>query len=133
MNSIIISVMLLTNTFHFELAYTSYQRSMGMMYRTEWGDISGMLFIHDEPGTAHYWMKNTPLDMVMIFMDSDLKIRQIEYPVPYSTDIVSTTNNDIKYVLELDLELEQIFMNRYDEFQNGIKSNLQNYGFSFSQ
>lgn len=132
MNNILISIVFLTNIMNFEVAYTPQQRSLGMMYRTNWGEISGMLFIHDNPGTARYWMKNTPLNMVMIFMNSNLEIMQKEYPTPYSTDIVATTNDNIKFVLELDPLLENYIFSDFDIFQEKMRSQLKNYGFSFT-
>lgn len=53
-----------------ELATNSADRATGLMGRTELADRHGMLFIYPEPQTAWFWMKDTPLSLDMIFIDT---------------------------------------------------------------
>jgi uncharacterized protein len=51
-----------------EVARTSEEQSMGLMYRTELAANRGMLFVFSPPRAVSFWMKNTliPLDMVFV-------------------------------------------------------------------
>lgn len=84
-----------------ELASTDSQRAAGLMYRNELAPNSGMLFVFDQPTTACFWMKNTPLALSIAFITSQGTISNIEQMQPFNTTahcpIVA-----IKYALEME-------------------------------
>jgi uncharacterized protein len=51
-----------------EVARTSEQQAIGLMYRTDLARDRGMLFVFSPPRPVGFWMKNTliPLDMVFV-------------------------------------------------------------------
>jgi uncharacterized protein len=51
-----------------EVARTSQEQSIGLMYRTELPQDRGMLFVFNPPRPVKFWMKNTliPLDMLFV-------------------------------------------------------------------
>jgi len=101
MKPLLITLVIMTNVLNFELALDKKQQEIGLMGRKSWGKIDGMLFIHEKPSQVAYWMKDTYLEMYMIFFDSNLKAKEIYKPKPLSTEVIFTSNKNIKYVLEL--------------------------------
>jgi len=56
------------------VADTPELRSRGLMGVTDLGDLDGMVFIHPEPVTSQFWMKETviPLDIAFFATDGTL-------------------------------------------------------------
>jgi uncharacterized protein len=61
-----------------ELAATSAQRARGLMGRTTLPDSAGMLFLFTRDQTLDFWMKDTPIDLSIAFIDADRRIINIE-------------------------------------------------------
>lgn len=68
-----------------ELALTPAQQERGLMFRRELPSDRGMLFVFRDPGVKYFWMKNTLIDLDMVFLDSGLKVIRIFHRVPRST------------------------------------------------
>jgi uncharacterized membrane protein (UPF0127 family) len=69
-----------------EIAEDDYSRANGLMYREDLPENQGMLFIFEDERQQYFWMKNTPVSLDMIFVNTDNKIVNIEkYTMPYST------------------------------------------------
>lgn len=49
----------------------------GMMFRKDWGDIEGMLFVFPDEEPRSFWMQNTYLPLDIIYLDSDARIVHI--------------------------------------------------------
>ena len=64
-----------------EIAQTSRQQRVGLMYRTSLADNRGMLFPFTQPIFARFWMKNVVIDLDMIFLHKG-EIKAIEANVP---------------------------------------------------
>lgn len=101
MKPFIITIVILTNVLKFEVVSQEKDREKGLMNRKSWGKIDGMFFIHEKPDEVSYWMKNTYLDLYMIFIDEKFNAKEIYKPEILSTKIISSSNTNIKYVLEL--------------------------------
>lgn len=105
--ALMISFLFLGQTFNIELAITPVEQAAGLMYRREWDDsFQGMLFVSKEPKQVSFWMRNTHLNLIMLYLDSNFNIVELHRPAPYdSRSIVSKTSN-IQYVLELNPKYE---------------------------
>ncbi len=57
-------------TVDIEIADTEEDRQVGMMFRKEFGDDQGMLFVFPQQEVHSFWMKNTKLSLDMVFADS---------------------------------------------------------------
>ncbi len=68
-----------------EVARTPQQQSMGLMFRAALPDNRGMLFSFDPPRPVHFWMKNVPVPLDMVFL-RDGEVKAIEANVPPCTD-----------------------------------------------
>ncbi len=70
-------------TFASELAASPQEQQKGLMFRTQLGDYEGMLFPYRDAAQLSFWMKNTPLELDIIFIGPDSKILNIGKGVPY--------------------------------------------------
>jgi hypothetical protein len=88
------------STIDIEFAENDYQRSEGLMYRTDMKENQGMLFIFPYERMQSFWMKSTVLSLDMIFINSDLEIVTIhKNTVPYDESSYRSTA-PAQYVLE---------------------------------
>ncbi|MGS4883766.1 DUF192 domain-containing protein [Roseibium sp. MB-4] len=87
--------------FTVEVASTDTQRAKGLMFREEMAAEHGMLFIFDGEFERHFWMKNTPLPLDIIFISSQGTIVSIAADTtPYSEKVIPS-GAPAKFVLEL--------------------------------
>lgn len=88
-------------TLEVELAKSQSAMYQGMMHRTEWDDIEGMLFVFGDAAVRGFWMHNTLLSLDMVFFDEEGQLVHIaEHATPESDDLVSSLL-PAQYVLEL--------------------------------
>lgn len=124
MKPIIITLLVLTNVLNIELARSDIEREKGLMDRKSWGRIDGMLFIHDKPSQVGYWMKNTYLDIYMVFMDGNFNAKEIYRPEKLSSKIILSSNTDIKYVLELNTKYSNLIFEHFNIFSEKLRLSL---------
>jgi uncharacterized protein len=73
-----------------EVAENNRQQRYGLMQRTQLAGDQGMLFILRKPRVMSMWMKNTPLSLDMLFIDSAGKILYIyRDATPFSESVIS--------------------------------------------
>lgn len=89
--------------FSIEIADTPEERQLGLMYRKQLPELSGMLFVFQQPGQYNFWMKNTLIPLDMIWIDNQNKIIDIKQATPCTADPCPTYNPQwaSSYVLEL--------------------------------
>ena len=90
-----------THRFTVEVAKTSEEQAMGLMYRNKLAPDRGMVFPFDPPRNASFWMRNTLIPLDMIFVRADGSIANIAAnTVPYSEEPVPS-DGPVKAVLEI--------------------------------
>ncbi len=67
-----------------ELALTPEAQEKGLMFRMELRRDRGMLFVFSGLELRSFWMKNTLIDLDMVFLDADLKVIKVFHRVPRS-------------------------------------------------
>ena len=55
-----------------EVAQTTQQQALGLMYRTDLANDRGMLFPFAQPRMVGFWMKNCKIPLDMIFLRDDV-------------------------------------------------------------
>jgi uncharacterized membrane protein (UPF0127 family) len=63
--------------FEAEIAVTAAERSRGLMYRDALPQDHGMLFVFPEEGLHRFWMKNTLIELDIIFIAADRRVVSI--------------------------------------------------------
>ena len=87
--------------FTVEVAKTSEEQAMGLMYRNQLAPDRGMVFPFDPPRDASFWMRNTLIPLDMIFVRADGSIANIAAnTVPYSEEPVPS-DGPVAAVLEI--------------------------------
>ncbi len=83
-----------------QVATSSEQREIGLMFRKDMPQHEGMLFIFDSPSRLCFWMKNTPLPLTAAFVADDGAIVNLEDMKPLSPESHCSTK-PVRYVLEM--------------------------------
>ena len=76
-------------TLTLEIARTPAKQEKGLMGKESLPDNSGMLFLFNPPQSVAFWMKNTPLDLDIAFIN--------EKGVVFHTDSMAANTEDIHY------------------------------------
>lgn len=89
-----------------ELAMTPKDREYGLMNRTSLPPDYGMLFVFPREQAMQFWMKNTLVDLDMVFIGADKRITEVHKDVPRSAPDTPEANlarrgGAAQYVLEL--------------------------------
>lgn len=89
-----------------ELAVTPEEQERGLMHKMELPSDYGMLFIFEKEGVYQFWMKDTWVDLDILFIGKDKKINKIYRRVPRSypdtlDSRVARVRGLGRYVLEL--------------------------------
>ena len=83
-----------------QVAQTSDQRSMGLMFRKEMPQHEGMLFVFEQPAKQCFWMKNTFLPLTAAFVSDDGTIVNLVDMKPQTTDS-HCSEKPVRFVLEM--------------------------------
>jgi len=83
-----------------EVAQSSEEHSIGLMFRKTMPTNDGMLFIFERPTQQCFWMKNTLLPLSVAFIADDGAIVNIEDMKPQTLDSHCSTK-PVRFVLEM--------------------------------
>jgi len=90
--------------FDAEVAVTAAERAQGLMFRETLGSGRGMLFVFPEAGRHSFWMKNTRIELDIIFIGADLRVVSIArraQPCRREPCEVYSPAGDVAYALEI--------------------------------
>lgn len=88
-------------TFEVEVARTDEQRTIGLMFRKQVPERSGMLFDFKVDQPVYMWMKNTLIPLDMLFIRADGSIARVAaMTTPLSTETISS-GEPVRAVLEI--------------------------------
>ena len=83
-----------------QLAATSEQRQVGLMFRKDMPQHEGMIFVFEQASQQCFWMKNTLLPLSAAFVADDGTIVNIEDMKPQTLDSHCSAK-PVRYVLEM--------------------------------
>jgi uncharacterized membrane protein (UPF0127 family) len=84
-----------------EIADTPETQMKGLMGRHALADTQGMLFVFENLKPRKFWMKDTPVPLDIIFAGKDRCILNIAESATPMSDQSHTSNEPIKYVVEV--------------------------------
>lgn len=84
-----------------ELAHTHGERQLGLMYRKKLEPESGMLFIFPGETERSFWMKNTYLELDMIFVNSNFEVVSVIHRAVPQSVTPRKSKKPAKYVVEV--------------------------------
>lgn len=87
--------------FAVEIADDSAERAEGLMHRTEMPPFAGMLFVYPEPQSLSFWMRNTLIELDMIFIDPQGVIRHIHHRAQPLDETPIPGGRGLTHVLEI--------------------------------
>ncbi|MGH7461717.1 MAG: DUF192 domain-containing protein [Longimicrobiales bacterium] len=84
-----------------EVADTASLRRRGLMFREVLPTERGMLLLYESPREANIWMKNTQINLDILFIDRNGVITRVAAnAVPYSETIIRS-GGEVRAVLEI--------------------------------
>lgn len=79
------------------VADTPAKQERGLMFVKNLPENEGMIFIFDQDEEQAFWMKNTLIDLDMVFIGSDKNVTSVAAEVPHS--YTYTPDNEVAYAL----------------------------------
>ncbi len=79
------------------------QRGRGLMHCPALGPGTGMLFIYADARPRVFWMKDTPLDLGIVFIDAESRIAGIARGLPQSLTRIRS-QGPARFVLEINYD-----------------------------
>lgn len=88
------------------VADTPEKKEKGLMFVKQLPENEGMLFLSDQDERQHFWMKNTLINLDIVFIGSDKKVSSVvpdvEHTYTYTPDYeIPRVQGYGRYVLEL--------------------------------
>ena len=84
-------------------ADTVARRRRGLMNCPALSPGTGMLFVYADARSRVFWMKDTPLELAILFIAADGRIMALERGIPQSLTRISSPG-PVQYVLEINYE-----------------------------
>jgi hypothetical protein len=84
------------------VADTREERADGLTGVEALPNDQGMAFVYDDPTTATYWMKDTPIPLSIAFVDGDGRVITIRDMEPCTADPCPMYGADAPYVLAIE-------------------------------
>jgi len=87
--------------FSVEIADDAEERAQGLMHRTEMPAFSGMLFVYPRPENLSFWMRNTLIELDMIFIDPQGVVQHIHHRAQPLDETPILGGRGLTHVLEI--------------------------------
>lgn len=84
-----------------EVARRSVELATGMMYRTNLGEMEGMLFVFGRPFRAAFYMRNTTVPLTAAYLDPEGRILELHDLEPLNERPVEAASDRVQFVLEM--------------------------------
>ena len=90
-----------TNEITAEIASTPIQIQTGMMWRTNLGEMEGMLFVFPRPQPVSFYMRNTLVPLTCAYIDPEGVILELHDMKPLDETSIPSASDQVQYVLEM--------------------------------
>ena len=82
------------------IAETDSKHEKGLMYCKKMEKDQGLFFVFDNDAERFFWMKNTTIELAVIFIDRDLNVVSVRRGVPLSKTTLPSVK-PVRFVLEV--------------------------------
>lgn len=90
-----------TNEITAEIAATPIQVQTGMMWRTNLGEMEGMLFVFGRAQPVSFYMRNTLVPLTCAYIDPEGVILELHDMKPLDEKSIPSKSHQVQYVLEM--------------------------------
>ncbi|MFA6035157.1 MAG: DUF192 domain-containing protein [Myxococcota bacterium] len=90
-----------TSSFTAEVVRSTADRELGLMFRKQLPEGSGMLFVFEIEEEHAFWMKNTLIPLDMIFISGNMRVVGVVHDAQPQTLVARTAGKPSRYVLEV--------------------------------
>ena len=94
--------------FNVEFARSEAEKATGLMFRERLADDKGMLFMWNTSSLRQFWMKNTLINLDILFIDSDYRVVHIEESAQKGSLRIISSLLPVQYVLEINAGQSQL-------------------------
>ena len=94
--------------FNVEFARSEAEKATGLMFRERLADDEGMLFMWNTSSLRQFWMKNTLINLDILFIDSDYRVVHIEESAQKGSLRIISSILPVQYVLEINAGQSEI-------------------------
>ncbi len=94
--------------FNVEFARSEAEKARGLMFRERLADDEGMLFMWNTSSLRQFWMKNTLINLDILFIDSDYRVVHIEESAQKGSLRIISSLLPVQYVLEINAGQSEI-------------------------
>ena len=94
--------------FNVEFARSEAEKATGLMFRERLADDEGMLFMWNTSSPRQFWMKNTLINLDILFIDSDYRVVHIEKSAQKGSLRIISSLLPVQYVLEINAGQAQL-------------------------
>ena len=94
--------------FNVEFARSEAEKATGLMFRERLADDEGMLFMWNTSSPRQFWMKNTLINLDILFIDSDYRVVHIEESAQKGSLRIISSLLPVQYVLEINAGQAQL-------------------------
>lgn len=94
--------------FAVEIADDPQERATGLMHRSTLASSAGMLFVYPHPQQLSFWMRNTLIELDMIFVDPTGVIRNIHHKAQPLSETPISGGDGLTHVLEINGGLSRL-------------------------
>ena len=112
--------------FSIEIADDGPERALGLMHRTQMATSAGMLFIYERPQKLSFWMRNTLIELDMLFIDAKGVVQHIHHRAQPLDETPISGGENLTHVLEINGGLAE-------QLGIGVGSEVRHSSFSNSE
>ena len=94
--------------FNVECARSEAEKAIGLMFRERLADDEGMLFMWNTSSLRQFWMRNTLINLDILFIDSDYRVVHIEESAQKGSLRIISSLLPVQYVLEINAGQSQL-------------------------
>ncbi len=86
---------------HLRIAATDLEKARGLMGTQKLPEAEGMAFMYDNDTQMRFWMKDTPLDLDIAFVDKTGVILEIKTMLAGDTDTTVSSSDRVRFTVEM--------------------------------